>query len=286
MPVYDETPGWAKALGGLIGGAGNFIAGREQAKQQKAAAEAEAEKQRRAAALAQANLDLKGREVGVQESNALTNAKREAASELHQQAADALQQAKFEYGQTKDAKAFAQKQQQINQAYQLGRQKIEAGKTEAEIRAGAQESVAQIHAAATVQAASIRAASGAANRAQRASSKPDPANLSAQGKQFYSMLLANPPDTNMAQRTLNDANIPAQDKAILHALIAQQAKSGLTQKPPTTTKPKAVKKTALDQVKEARAAGVTDDDLLLNQLIGSGYTKAAAQAAIDAVPAK
>jgi hypothetical protein len=51
-----------------------------------------------------------------------------------------------------------------------------------------------------------------------------------------------------------------------------------------TRVPKPAKPTALDEVKEARSHGIKDNNLIINTLIGNGYTENAARAAVKAAP--
>lgn len=86
--------------------------------------------------------------------------------ELFRAKGEALKQAQFDYAKTKDTRAFAQKQQQINNAYNIGIQRIAASVTVAQIHASATTAAASIHAAATVDSAKIRE-SGTMQRQQQ-----------------------------------------------------------------------------------------------------------------------
>ena len=233
--LIQQNPGWAEALGGIIGAVGNYVQGKSQAQQAKADAQQKAQAQAAAQALAQQKVGIEQQNADTQQQEALTRAKQEASTELHQRATEALADAQLQLKQNHDAMAFQQAQQKINQEFALGVGKINASVTVAQVHAQASVAQAQIHAAATVQSAQIHAAATERGQDMRAAKKADPAaNLTPQGQQFLRMLEStnNPADPRAAAAALAQSQLPESDKTIIRTMLAGKQKPLLTGKPP------------------------------------------------------
>ncbi len=168
MPVIQGENPWASIIGSLVGGAGQFMAAKQQAKTAKQEHDEKVQQQGVLNANAQMQLGQGQQRIDQTNQNqaaqqaaaaqkAATEAKSQAASEVHQQAVDALAEAKQKEQATKDHQQFMIEQEKIISAHRDAQAKIKSATDVASIHAAAAIGSAQIHAASAVQSAGIHA---------------------------------------------------------------------------------------------------------------------------------
>jgi len=271
MPVLQGDQPAGDIIGGLLGAAGAFIGGQQQAKQQKA------EQARQAALDAQSvseamqrhaeeqqRLSIEQTRADTGQVDALTKAKQEAATELHQHYLDDLARIKAETAQHKDAQEFQLKKQKLDNDLKLGLAKIHGSKDVAEVHANASIAVAQIHASATVTSAEIRASHAGRGRG----AGENTGGLSEKGQQFLQMLSGtnNAADPREAKAALDQSGLSAADKGIIEGVLAGKGKGQYvtpTYKPATPRASTGLATTLRAKFKAAQAAnpGLTNDQL-------------------------
>ena len=209
-------------------------------------------------------MEAQGQErIDVDQQKATTEAKAEAARELHQNYLDELARLKAETQEHKDAQEFQLKKQKLDNDLKLGLAKIHGSKDVAEVHANASIAVAQIHASATVTAAQIRA-----SHAGRSRGAADTGGLSPDGQKFLQMLSStnNPADPRAAKAALDQSSLSASDKGIIEGILASKGKGEYvtpTYRPATSRAASGLATTLRSKIKaiQAQHPEITNDQL-------------------------